>query len=102
MRVAGRVLLTWLSLAVALIISLTVEGCASGGYPAAVPAKGQDAETAERDERQCRERAVNAAESPAGTLLKTKIIGALGGAMLGAAAVVALAADGSTSYPNPY
>ena len=49
-----------------------------------------------------RERAVNAAESPADTLLKTKIMGALGGAMFGAAAVVALAANGSTPSPNPY
>ena len=51
------------TLAGALIGVLTLAGCAGLTYPAATPTAGQDALGAERDARECRERAAHETDS---------------------------------------
>jgi len=83
------------ALAVVLVAAIAVQGCAAISYPTAVPTKGQDAATVERDERECRERAAEQVESPLGTGLMVKVGSALAGAAFGGMAMLAVVASGS-------
>jgi len=91
--------LTRRSLALTLLVAFALDGCAT--YPSAVATKGQDAATAERDARECWERAVDSVEAPLAAGLKLKVMGALGGAALGGAFVASLPfASGSGAQPE--
>jgi len=82
--VQGRPALTRRALALVLVVA-AVLGCAT--YPSAVATKGQDMTTTERDARECRDRAEDEVKHPLAVGLGTKLLWALGGAVLGAAAV---------------
>ena len=83
--VQDRTSLTRRSLALALLVAVALDGCVT--YPSTVAIKGQDAATAERDDRECRKIAEKDVAPPLAVGLGTKLLWALGGAALGAAAV---------------
>ena len=83
--VQGRTALTRRSLAVVLLTSAALDGCVT--YPSAVSTRGQDTATAERDERECRTIAEKDVVPPLAVGLGTKLMWALGGAVLGVAAL---------------
>lgn len=79
--VQGRPALTRRSLALILLVATVLDGCAT--YPSAVATKGQDMTTTERDARECRDRAEDEVKHPLAVGLGTKLLWALGGAVLG-------------------
>lgn len=91
-----RNVLTRRSLALTLLVAFALDGCVT--YPSAVATKGQDAATAQRDARECWERAVDSVEAPLAAELK--VMGALGGAALGGALVGSVVASGSGAQPE--
>ena len=91
-------MLTRRSLALTLLVAFALDGCAT--YPSAVATKDQDAATAERDARECWERAVDSVEAPLAAGLKLKVMGALVGAALGGAFVGSVLASGSGAQPE--
>ncbi len=80
--VQGRKALTRRSLALTLLVAVALEGCVT--YPSTVAVKGQDTATAERDAAECRERAERDVLPPVAVGFGTKLLLALGGAVVGA------------------
>jgi len=82
---------------VALVMALGFEGCVATRYPTMVPVQGYEVADAQRDRRECEDRAEDEAGSPLGAGLKVKVVSALAGA--GTGAVLVLSAIGSTPGP---
>ncbi|MGH7355126.1 MAG: hypothetical protein ACRELS_11205 [Candidatus Rokuibacteriota bacterium] len=83
--VQGRTPLTRRSLALAMLVAVALDGCVT--YPSTVATKGQDAATGERDAHECRKIAEKDVVPPLAVGLGTKLVWALGGAVLGVAAL---------------
>jgi ferric-dicitrate binding protein FerR (iron transport regulator) len=96
--VQGWKALTRCSVALLLLAALALEGCVT--YPSTVALQGQNTATAERDARECRKWAATAVEHSLAAGLGTKLLSALGGAVLGAATVASMTVPGASGNEN--
>jgi hypothetical protein len=78
---------------------LALDGCVT--YPSAVATKGQDTATAERDANECRKQAEQDVAPPLAVGLGTKLVWALGGAVLGTGIMLGALAHHNTSSGDP-
>lgn len=86
-------------LSLLLLAALALDGCAT--YPTAMPLSGQDAATTARDERECRERAEHEVASPLAVGLGTKVVWAIGGAVVGGGVGLSTIGDGTYASNHP-